>query len=176
MKPRVQESRHCGSVTPNTQGWKTAADERGSAAIELVLLVPALMLASLVGLLESAPALPVFTLVVFTAGWVVLGMERQAGPDRAELRSLFAWGFVLRMAYGIFLYYFLIHTRGEPFLGGGDDWSLEQMSERMHDLWQLENYEMPWRHPAYPVFLVLVRFAADPVGGYHTLLPPLLNA
>ena len=44
MKQRVHESRHCGSSTPNTQRWKTAADERGSAAIELVLLVPALML------------------------------------------------------------------------------------------------------------------------------------
>ena len=44
MKPRAQESRRCGRASLNARGWKTATDERGSAAIELVLLVPALML------------------------------------------------------------------------------------------------------------------------------------
>ena len=44
MKQRVHESRRCGRASLNARSCKTAADERGSAAIELVLLVPALML------------------------------------------------------------------------------------------------------------------------------------
>ena len=44
MKPRVHESRCFRLGRATARGWKTAADERGSAAIELVLLVPALML------------------------------------------------------------------------------------------------------------------------------------
>mgnify|MGYP006391361623 CR=1 FL=1 len=42
MKPRVHESLRCGSAS--FQARRCTADERGSAAIELVLLVPALML------------------------------------------------------------------------------------------------------------------------------------
>ena len=44
MKQRVHESRRFRLGRPKARGWRTAADERGSAAIELVLLVPALML------------------------------------------------------------------------------------------------------------------------------------
>ena len=44
MKLRAHESRRFRLASPKAQGWRTAADERGSAAIELVLLVPALML------------------------------------------------------------------------------------------------------------------------------------
>ena len=44
MKQRVQESRRFRLGRATARDWNTAADERGSAAIELVLLVPALML------------------------------------------------------------------------------------------------------------------------------------
>lgn len=44
MKPRAHESRCFRLGRATARGRDTAADERGSAAIELVLLVPALML------------------------------------------------------------------------------------------------------------------------------------
>lgn len=44
MRQRLHDSRRFRLGRPKARGWNTAGDERGSAAIELVLLVPALML------------------------------------------------------------------------------------------------------------------------------------
>lgn len=140
------------------------------------LSVPAVLLATLIGLLESAPALPVCTGLLFCAGWMVLKLDRQERDNRIFLQTLFSWGFLIRVVYAVLLYYWLVKTRGEPFLGGGDDWTLERTSERMFHLWKQGNFELPWRHPAYPILLVGIRYAAEGMGGYHTFLPLMVNA
>ena len=75
MKPRVHESRRCGSTSLNARSWKTAADERGSAAIELVLLVPALMLLLLFAVAGGRVA-------------IAHGSVQQAAADAARAASI----------------------------------------------------------------------------------------
>lgn len=75
MKPRVHESRRCGSASLNARSWKTAADERGSAAIELVLLVPALMLLLLFAVAGGRVA-------------IAHGSVQQAAADAARAASI----------------------------------------------------------------------------------------
>ena len=75
MKPRVHESRHCWSASPNARSWKTSADERGSAAIELVLLVPALMLLLLFAVAGGRVA-------------IAHGSVQQAAADAARAASI----------------------------------------------------------------------------------------
>ena len=75
MKPRVQESRRCGRASLNPRSWKIAADERGSAAIELVLLVPALMLLLLFAVAGGRVA-------------IAHGSVQQAAADAARAASI----------------------------------------------------------------------------------------
>ena len=74
MKQRVHESRRCGRASLNARSCKTAADERGSAAIELVLLVPALMLLLMFAV---AGGLIAYTTVSF--GWWLWRRHKRRG-------------------------------------------------------------------------------------------------
>ena len=75
MKPRVRESRRRGSASLSAWSSKAAADERGSAAIELVLLVPALMLLLLFAVAGGRVA-------------IAHGSVQQAAADAARAESI----------------------------------------------------------------------------------------
>ena len=75
MSARVHECRRCRSTSLNARSWKTAADERGSAAIELVLLVPALMLLLLFAVAGGRVA-------------IAHGSVQQAAADAARAASI----------------------------------------------------------------------------------------
>ena len=75
MKPQVHDYRRCGRASLIAQGWRTAADERGSAAIELVLLVPALMLLLLFAVAGGRVA-------------IAHGSVQQAAADAARAASI----------------------------------------------------------------------------------------
>jgi len=75
MKPRVHEYRRCRLASLNASGWRAAADERGSAAIELVLLVPALMLLLLFAVAGGRVA-------------IAQGSVQQAAADAARAASI----------------------------------------------------------------------------------------
>ena len=73
MKPRAHESRRCRSAS--FQARRCVADERGSAAIELVLLVPALMLMLLFAVAGGRVA-------------IAHGSVQQAAADAARAASI----------------------------------------------------------------------------------------
>lgn len=75
MKPLAHESRRCRLANPKAQGWRAASDERGSAAIELVLLVPALMLLLLFAVAGGRVA-------------IAHGSVQQAAADAARAASI----------------------------------------------------------------------------------------
>ena len=75
MKPPVHESQLSRLGRPKARGWRTAADERGSAAIELVLLVPALMLLLLFAVAGGRVA-------------IAHGSVQQAAADAARAASI----------------------------------------------------------------------------------------
>lgn len=140
------------------------------------VLVPAGLVSSLAGVLENSPAIPVFTCLIFFITLCMLSLVRLSPHNRNLFMSIFAWAFLLRIVYAIALYYWLLYSRGEPFLGGGDDALYEAWSEQFFARWQQADFYLPPRHPGYPFILVLIRYAAQYVGGYHTMLPPLINA
>ena len=75
MKQRLHDSRRFRLGSPKARGWKTTADERGSAAIELVLLVPALMLLLLFAVAGGRVA-------------IAHGSVQQAAADAARAASI----------------------------------------------------------------------------------------
>lgn len=75
MNHRLHQSRTRGSDSARATGWKITEDERGSAAIELVLLVPALMLLLLFAVAGGRVA-------------IAHGSVQQAAADAARAASI----------------------------------------------------------------------------------------
>ena len=75
IMPRVHDPRRRGPADAKAGGSSTAADERGSAAIELVLLVPALMLMLLFAVAGGRVA-------------IAHGSVQQAAADAARAASI----------------------------------------------------------------------------------------
>ena len=158
---------------------RDAGGEASAVTPAAVVAVPLILICGVAGLVEAAPAIPLAALLLFAAGWLILGGEGEDDADRRQARTLFAWGFVLRVGLGIFLYYWLIHTRGEPFLGGGDDAEYEQMGTELFGLWGQGDYRLPFymrNNPGYFVFMAMICQVGEWLGGYHTLLPRIVNA
>jgi hypothetical protein len=141
-----------------------------------MLVFPVGMLCCIVGMIEHAPAIPIFACLLFGIGLFVLSLDRQDRPDRPFLQILFAWGFLLRVAYSVFFYYWLIQIQGEPYLGGGDDRWYEDAGRATYDLWQRGVFETNIYQPAYPIFIAFLRSCCDLLGGYHDFVTRLANA
>jgi len=141
-----------------------------------LLSLPLLLICYAVGMIENAPTIPFFACILFGIGMLVFSLDRQDLYDRSFLHALFARGFLLRLGYAVFLYYLLIYTRGEPFLGGGDDRQYEATGEIIYNYWQAGVFETNMNQPAYPVFIAFLRYCCDMLGGYHGFVTRLANA
>ena len=179
VKP--QEQLHLWGVSPHgsAQGWAGGAGA-GSATSPVALLgILTLMACSAVGLVEAAPAVPIVAAILFVFALLVLSLDRRNAPDRPVLYSLFAWGFFLRVGYGLCLYYWLIASNGEPFLGGGDDAGYEWMGRDLYERWQQNDFILPFymrQHPGYYILIAVIRTVGEWLGGYHVLLTRVVNA
>ncbi len=145
----------------------------------VVLGALAVMACGGAGLIEAAQAIPLAGALLFLFGLLVLSLDRENAPDRSVLYSLFAWGYLLRVAYGIGLYYWLISSSGEPFLGGGDDAGYESMGWDLYGRWQQNDFVLPFYmrlHPGYYIFTAAIHIVAEWLGGYHVLLTRIVNA
>ena len=179
VKP--QEQLHPWGVPPpeSARGWAGDAVAGPAASPVALLGILTLMVCAVVGLVEAAPAVPIVAAILFVFALLVLSLDRRNASDRPVLYSLFAWGFFLRVGYGLCLYYWLIASNGEPFLGGGDDAGYEWMGRDLYERWQQNDFILPFymrQHPGYYILIAVIRTVGEWLGGYHVLLTRVVNA
>lgn len=150
--------------------------------INFILLM--LVLSALMGIVFQS--LPIAITIIICAGIIV-----STNPKMPRNRYL--WCFViylLQVCFVLFLYYGYYHKYGVPyFRGGSDDLAFEQVSKVLFEkgkylLNQISTddvYEATKGSVAYfnsrgfLVYLIWLRAIFTPLGGYHTLVPRLIN-
>lgn len=151
---------------------------RASSSVPLVA-VPVLLICAAVGIHEVAPAIPLAALALLAVSLLILRWESGGDPDARLIQGTFAWGYLIRIVCAIFVFYWLTSTRGEPFLGGGDDAEYEWTGRELYRLWSQGDYTLPFymrNNPGYFVVMAVICQVGEWLGGYHTLLPRIVNA
>ena len=108
------------------------------------LIMSIILICCFIGIIEATPAISIFIIVFFFLGIIIISLFRLNQNEIAFLHSIFAWGYLLRLLYGIMLYYWLISIHQDPFLGGGDDKLYDSLGKILADLWGKNDYEIPF--------------------------------
>jgi len=150
-------------------------------AVSVLLL--AIFLCSLFSFKEGVLSISLFSIFFSIIG---MGIVRAAskGFNRDYLVKLFLWGYSLRILITITLYLLLITFRGEPFLGGGDDFFYNKIGEILSEIWVSSGFyslgqlpELAYRSfdPGYFYVNAFFRYISNYIGGGHLAVPILFN-
>lgn len=126
----------------------------------------------------SAPVVLVGFLLFAIAGWLI---TMQWGFVAARL---FLVVYCLTAVFAVILYFIYLNRYGVPYyIGGSDDLAYEEWGKSAAELpiWAYQAIRggvVPSWHnsPGYVYIVGLLYRFAEPLGGFHTMLPRLLNA
>jgi hypothetical protein len=140
----------------------------------------AMALCGIAGIIEGSMNILLFSLLCYSAGIIFLKtcIDREEGEGEF-INKIFTYGYIIRIVSSLAFYYILMETRGEPFLGGGDDEEYEIWGRILSDNWMAGNFELPRQirnYPGYPYVNGALHFFANFTGGYHILVSRILNA
>jgi len=153
-------------------------------AVSVLLL--AIFLCSLFSFKEGVLSISLFSIFFSIIGISIVQVASK-GFNKNYLMKVFLWGYSLRVLTAIGLYLFLVTFRGEPFLGGGDDYNYNIVGNRVGEFWahyglcsleatSLRRTTLAWiANPGYFYVVAFFYYISHYLGGGHLLVPIFLN-
>lgn len=144
--------------------------------LAMLCLLAVIVLCGLFGLKEGFLSIPVVAIIFSIIGInIVRGGSKEF--NRNYLVKLFLWGYSLRVFIAIVLYVLLLTFRGEPFLGGGDDFFYYVVGRSLGESWAVSGFHGMERNvqPAYYYVVAFFYYISQYLGGGHQLVPIFFN-
>ena len=133
----------------------------------------------IVGAIEGEPIIVYLTIILLFVGFFIIENGYGNSIDSQYLHAIFVWGFFIRILYSFALYYWLLSSRGDPYLGGGDDRQYDMDGQLLFEGFIKNHYDIfnnYTNHPGYPFLNGILHYIGWMFGGYHLLVPRIFNA
>ncbi len=136
-----------------------------------------------IALIEEVPSVFIAFVVFWGLAMAVAALPRQTASERVVHLRLVATVYFASVIVVIIVYYILQFQYDMPYLGigGSDDLTYEMRAQKAAQLVGISNYwhfrdVLSAKYAGYYYLVAVLQTLGNALGGYHTLLPRLLNS